>query len=121
MKSTISTEKASRFFADKLEFTTGPVELYEMIRQKQNINIIDVRISEHYAMAHIPGAVNLPKEKWDTCHGLSKTSTNVVYCYSEVCHLAAAAAKIFADRGYPVIELEGGFDAWSAYDLPAEA
>jgi rhodanese-related sulfurtransferase len=110
--------KAKEFFEDKLAFTTGPVELNRMIEQKQNINIVDVREAEDYAKGHIPGAINLPKEKWGTYAGLEKEKTNVLYCYTQVCHLAATAAVEFADEGYPVMELEGGFETWKEYELP---
>ena len=104
-----------------MRFTTGPIELNEMIKGNENINIVDVRSQEDYAKGHIPGAINLSKERWDTFTGLSKEKTNMLYCYSEVCHLAAAGAWKFAQQGYPVMELEGGFEAWKQYELPVES
>jgi rhodanese-related sulfurtransferase len=112
--------KARAFFEDKLAFTTGPVELNRMIQQQENINIIDVRDAEDYAKGHLPGAINLPKDQWDSLEGLDKDKTNVVYCYTQVCHLAAMAARDFAGRGFPVMELEGGFETWKDYNLPVE-
>jgi len=47
-----------------------------------------------------------------------KEKTNIVYCYSQVCHLAAAAARYFAEHDYPVMELEGGFEEWQRHNLP---
>ena len=114
----VDTNKAVDFFRAKLEFTTGSVELEHMIEDGENIKIIDVRFPEDFAAGHIPGAVNLPKEKWDTLEGLSHDKVNIVYCYSQVCHLAAAAALEFAERGFSVMELEGGFDEWRKHDLP---
>jgi rhodanese-related sulfurtransferase len=32
--------------------------------------------------------------------------------------MAAKACKFFAENGYPVMELEGGFDAWQKHSLP---
>ncbi len=117
----VSTKKAAKFFEAKMDFTTGPVELNEMIKSGKEINIIDVRSPSDYIKAHIPGAINLPKERWNTFSGLSKERSNVIYCYSEVCHLAAAAAKNFAENHYPVMELEGGFETWQHYELPTES
>lgn len=114
----VDTNKAVDFFRAKLEFTTGSVELEHMIEDGENIKIIDVRYPDDFAAGHIPGAVNLPKEKWDTLEGLSRDKVNIVYCYSQVCHLAAAAALEFAERGFSVMELEGGFDEWRKHDLP---
>jgi rhodanese-related sulfurtransferase len=113
-------QKAKEYFEAKISFTTGPVELERMMKQGENINIVDVRAAEDYAEGHIPGAVNLPKDKWQTLEGLRKDKTNVVYCYSQVCHLAATAAVEFASKGYPVMELEGGFRAWKEHDMESE-
>jgi len=45
---------------------------------------------------------------------------NVLYCYSGVCHLAATAAVEFAGKGYPVMEMDGGFDEWQEHDFEIE-
>ena len=116
-----SPKKARKFFEAKMEFTTGPIELNSMIQQEEDINIIDVRAAEDFAKGHIPDSINLPKEDWDSHSGLSKERVNIVYCYSEVCHLAAAAARDFAEHGYPVMELEGGFEEWNRNNLPIES
>ena len=113
-------QKAKEYFEAKMAFTTGPVELERMMKQGENINIVDVRAAEDYAEGHIPGAVNLPKDKWQTLEGLRKDKTNVLYCYSQVCHLAATAAVEFASKGYPVMELEGGFRTWKEHDMEIE-
>lgn len=115
-----SPTKAQEFFEEKVAFTTGPVELNRMIEQRQNINIVDVREAEDYARGHVPGAINCPKDQWDLCSGLDKDKTNILYCYTQTCHLAATAAAEFAEKGYPVMEMEGGFAAWKQYGLPQE-
>jgi rhodanese-related sulfurtransferase len=112
--------QAKEYFKAKMQFTTGPVELNRAIEQNANINVIDVRATEDYRKGHIPGAINLPKEKWDTREGLSKDRTNVLYCYTQQCHLAATAALQFASAGYPVMEMDGGFEAWKEHDLTVE-
>ncbi len=116
----VSPRKAKKFFKAKMEFTTGPEELNYMIRRRANIQIIDMRTREDYANAHVPGAINLSKDMWSSCLGLKKNKLNVVYCYSTVCRMAAGTASEFAGKGYPVIELEGGFEAWAFYGFPVE-
>lgn len=113
-------EKAREFFAAKMAFTTGPFELKGMIERQENITVIDVRSPEDYAKAHVPGAVNLPYGTWHGAKGLAKDKLNVIYCYSQTCHLAAAAALELASQGYRVMEMDGGFAAWSASGNPAE-
>jgi rhodanese-related sulfurtransferase len=111
-----SAAKAKRYFQDKMAFTTGPVELERWAKQGQPVNIVDIRAAEDYAEGHIPGAVNLPKDQWQGPKMLKarlrKDKINVLYCYSHVCHLAATAAVEFASKGYPVMELEGGWRWW---------
>lgn len=111
---------AKRHFQEKLSFTTGPVELSSAIQKGADVNLIDVRQREDYEKGHLPGAVSLPKEEWHTVAGLSGDKVNVVYCYSTVCHLAARAALFFADKGFSVMELEGGFKEWRVHDLPVD-
>ena len=113
--------RARAYFEDKLAFTTGPVELERWIKAgEDNLVVVDVRAEEDYAKGHIPGSINLPREKWDSLKGLTKNKTNVVYCYSQQCHLAANACVQFASRGYPVMEMEGGFAAWKQMELDVE-
>jgi rhodanese-related sulfurtransferase len=105
------TARAKEYFEAKMAFTTGPVELERMMKQG-SVNVVDVRAADDYAKGHIPGAVNLPKERWASLEGLRKDRPNVVYCYSIVCHLAAVAALEFAAQGFPVMELDGGWRWW---------
>ncbi len=116
----VSAKKAKKYFEAKLNFTTGPMELHEMIKNNENINIIDVRATEDFSTGHIIGALNLPKTGWSTFKGLTKDRVNIIYCYSEVCHLAASAARYFAEHDFPVMELEGGFEEWKRFNLPTE-
>jgi rhodanese-related sulfurtransferase len=116
---TISPTKAAEYFENKLEFTTGPFELQEMLKNNE-VTVIDVRSPEDFRKGHIPGSINLTKDKWSSFAGLSENKTNVLYCYSIVCHLSARGCKYFAENGYPVMELEGGFDEWQKYGLPVE-
>ena len=116
----LSSEKASEFFTAKLDFTAGPMELDAMMKDHENVNILDVRAKEDFLKGHIPGSIALPQETWENAIGLSKYDGNIFYCYNEVCHLAARAAKFFADKGYAVMELEGGFDQWQRFGLAIE-
>jgi rhodanese-related sulfurtransferase len=113
--------KAHEHFAAKQSFTTGPHELAGMIDRKEGVVIVDVRFPTDYRKAHIPGAVNLPKGKWQNAAGLSKDKVNVLYCYNQQCHLAAEAALELIAQGYPVVEMEGGFATWEANGSPVEA
>ena len=109
--------KALQFFEDKMAFTTGPIELSHALNEKQDIALVDVRAAEDFEQGHISGAVSLPRDKWSTPSGLRKDKLNVIYCYSHVCHLGAAACVEFARQGYPVMEMDGGFLSWTKHNL----
>jgi rhodanese-related sulfurtransferase len=113
-------EAAKEYFAQKLAFVTGPFELDGMIRRGEKITVVDVRLPSDFQKGHIPGASNLPQGKWHTVAGVPKDRTAVLYCYSQTCKLAAAAAVELASRGIPVVEMEGGFEAWEKSGLPVE-
>jgi rhodanese-related sulfurtransferase len=113
--------KAKAYFEDKLAFTTGPVELNRWIKAREdNLVVVDVREAEDFEKGHIPGAINVPKDQWEHARGLNKGKTNVIYCYTPECHLGANACVRFASEGYPVMELDGGFEAWKENELDIE-
>ena len=112
--------QAREYFAQKLLYTTGPYELDGQIRRKERITVVDVRRLEDFRAGHIPGAISLPQGRWHTLAGLSKDRTTVLYCYSQTCKLGAAAAVEFASAGYPVVEMEGGFQAWQDSGMEVE-
>ena len=113
-------ESARGHFAARNAFTTGPHELTGMIDRKDDIVIVDVRFPTDYRKGHVPGAINLPKGKWQEPKGLAKDKLNVLYCYNQQCHLAAEAASQLIAQGYPVVEMEGGFATWEANGSPLE-
>lgn len=125
MKTTNETLKpepalAKQFFSEKMAFTTGPVEVSHQIEEKADVNIVDVREAEDYEKGHVPGAHNIPQEQWSDVSALRRDQVNILYCYSQTCHLAAKAAVQFADKGFSVMEMDGGFEAWEKNDLPVE-
>lgn len=121
MTQVVDPTRARKFFEDKISFTTGPVELDHLLKaDRDRVTVIDVREAEDYAKGHIPGAINLPKGTWESSNELTKDRTNVMYCYTQTCHLAANACLLFASRGFPVVELEGGFETWKENDLDIE-
>ena len=91
-----------------------------MLKSNENIVVVDVREAEDFAKGHIPGALSLPQERWDSLEEMSRDKMHIFYCYTQQCHLAAQACVKFANRGYPVMELEGGFAAWKAAELDIE-
>ncbi len=90
------------------------------LKVMKTLSIVDVREAEDFAKAHMPGAINLPRTSWDNPEGLQKDAMNIVYCYTQQCHLAANACVNFAGQGYQVMEMDGGFEAWQDNELDTE-
>ena len=115
-----NVQAAKEFFAQKLAFVTGPFEVDGMIRRGEQVALVDVRLPSDYKAGHIPGAINLPQGKWHTLAGVPRDRTAILYCYSQTCKLAAAAAVELASHGISVMEMEGGYEAWQAAGLAEE-
>ena len=115
-------EEAVEFFSRKLRYMLGPMEVDFARKNKTPVayTLIDVRAADDYKEGHVPGALSLPEKEWPLLSGLSKEKLNIVYCYSLTCHLAARAALFFAEKGYRVCEMEGGFEEYKAHELDIE-
>ena len=111
--------KAREYFADKMAFTTGPVELSQNLKNG-NIAIIDVREPEDYKKAHIPGAINLPYVEI-RAGGLlpPRDQRIVVYCSSETCPISQYAYEALDQLGYEEIyDMRAGLQGWKDAGLP---
>jgi sulfur-carrier protein adenylyltransferase/sulfurtransferase len=76
--------------------------------------IVSVRSSDHYAMGHIPGAINIPWRDIAKSENLAKLPTDrqiVVYCYTG--HTGAVATTALNMLGYDAINMKFGMGAWT--------
>lgn len=120
--------KAYEFFENELNFKTNPHGVNATLQEKRkDIVIVDVRSAKDFSQGHIPGAINLPFDKYGNFAGaetefpgLRKDGFNYVYCYTLLCNLGQRAAKKFASLGYPVKEIVGGFEEWKKGEYPIE-
>lgn len=117
---TLHQRRQEQYFRDKLEFSLGPAELKQMIEEKEPIVILDVRTEEAFGKGHVPGAVNIPRERWITTPLLERGKTHIIYCYNQQCHLATKACLEFSRKGFKVMELEGGMTGWEAFGYEVE-
>lgn len=106
--------------ADAWASLVTAVEVKRAMIAQRDMVVVDVRAAEDYAKGHIPGAVSLPREQWPFAAGLSKEKVNVVYCYSHTCPLGGEACAKLAGEGYPVVEMDGGFEVWQTAQLEVE-
>lgn len=114
-------QAAQAHFEARLAFTTGVHELDFLVQQNlDDVVVVDVRLPRDYAQGHVPGAINLPRGKWQNPKGLRKDATHYLYCYDQTCHMATEAAVELTRQGYKVVEVEGGFDRWQTKGYRSE-
>jgi rhodanese-related sulfurtransferase len=95
-----------------------PAEAASWIKEKKNLQIIDVRTEGEYAEGHIAGAKLIPVQEIDRrLAEIDKKKPVLLYCRSG--HRSASALKILSDEGYPGAKhLAGGLNAWKDANLP---
>jgi rhodanese-related sulfurtransferase len=117
-------ETVSESLSATREYTTGGIAtnmnaetLYDLIHDNDTTNdpfILSIRNSEHYALGHIPGAVNIPLNTLFTEENLAKLPNDrqiVVYCYTG--HTASQATALLNVNGYNAVCLSWGMCSWT--------
>ena len=103
-----------RFYEEKLKFEIDSWDLYEAIKNGDDVVVIDARASTVYEKSHIPTAINIPHRTMDessTSH-LNRKSLYVTYCDGIGCNASTKGALNMARLGFNVKELLGGLDWW---------
>jgi rhodanese-related sulfurtransferase len=98
--------------------TVKPAEFQKLINDKNTI-LVDVRTPEEYSEGKIVNAINIDYTSGNfekEAIKLDKSKTILVYCHSG--RRSAGAANILSQKGYKVINLEGGIINWTAQGLP---
>jgi rhodanese-related sulfurtransferase len=89
---------------------------------KPGVQILDVRTAGEYQSGHIKNALqanwNDAKEFQDRTQYLDKSKT--VYIYCQAGGRSAAAQNDLIQKGYKVVNLEGGMSNWKMNQLPVE-
>ncbi len=84
------------------------------------IQVLDVRTADEYKSGHINNALQanwLNKNEFnDRTSHLDKNKTVYIYCLSG--GRSGAAAEVLRTKGYTVINLEGGINAWKRESKP---
>jgi rhodanese-related sulfurtransferase len=94
--------------------------LYENLNDGDTSNdplVVSVRSAEHYALGHIPGAINIPWTQIAKPESLAQLPTDqpiVVYCYTG--HTGQVAATVLKLLGYDVQNLKFGIMGWTLND-----
>ena len=102
----------------------SPVQVKQLLDEKENIILIDVRTSDEFTggLGHIPGALLRPLqeiEEWHAEFSEKKENRIVMVCRSG--NRSRVATKYFQDRDYENIKnMSGGMRAWNKLSFPTE-
>ena len=115
MTQTAAAAAAIAHFSAKLAFETDVSDVHIAIEKKHAVTVVDTRTIESWNAGHIPGAVHLPTGKIrHRAEGLiPRDKPVIVYCWGPGCNGATKAALAFAELGYDVKEMIGGFEYWA--------
>jgi thioredoxin len=96
------------------------VEEFIKLAQAGRVLPVDVREAASFSRAHLPGAVNVtPAQLEGEIYTLAATGkAPILYCRSGL--ESKEIAEKFAEEGFPVGFLEGGFLAWELAGQPIE-
>ena len=94
-------------------------ELWQRLKSKDKLVVLDVRPFEEYEAGHIPGAVSIPLDELKKrIKELPRSKQIVAYCRGPLCALAPEATRYLKNKGYKVKRLADGAPDWAAAGLP---
>lgn len=99
----------------KGDFKTVNVEDFDSIIQDEEVQRLDVRTLAEYSEGHIAKTININVMDDSCLDGgfiVAKNKPVALYCRSG--KRSKKAAAILSEKGYKVVELGKGFNAWQA-------
>jgi rhodanese-related sulfurtransferase len=91
----------------------------EQLRDREGVPLIDVREPDEFAAGRVPGAVNLPMSQLG--QRLDELPDGAFDVICKVGGRSARVAEALNARGYEVVNVDGGTDAWIEAGFPIEA
>ncbi len=113
---------AQDYFSRRLAFETDPSDVYAAQHADERFVLVDVRGDEAWAQGRITGAVHMPYRQIAERAPLEiePGTPVVVYCWSPGCNAGQKGAFAFAQLGYEVREMIGGYEYWVREGQPVE-
>lgn len=118
-----SPAEALQHFSRRFAFETDCSDVHQS-QQAGDVDyvLVDVRGSDAFAKAHVPGAINIPT-RTITAEGVADYAPDtlfVVYCAGPHCNGVHRAAIRLASLGFSVKEMIGGLTGWVDEGLPLQ-
>ncbi|MBT9606053.1 rhodanese-like domain-containing protein [Microbacterium sp.] len=113
---------AALYFSTRLAHETDSSDVYAAQRAQDRFVLVDVRGQDAWDQGRITGAVHMPyrqiAERAPT--EIPHDMPVVVYCWSPGCNAGQKGALAFAQLGYDVREMIGGYEYWVREGQPFE-
>jgi ArsR family transcriptional regulator len=100
-----------------------PVSRTELLKRmkKGDVQVLDVRPEDEFALGHVAGAINIPLDKLKRkLASLDPRKEIVAYCRGPYCVLSFETVAFLRNRGFKVRRLEDGLPEWMAAGLPVD-
>lgn len=113
---------ATLFFSARLAHETDPSDVYAAQKAGERFVLVDVRGDEAWQQGRISGAVHMPY-RFISDRAPDEIPIDmpvVVYCWSPGCNAGVKGALAFAQLGYEVREMIGGYEYWVREGQPFE-
>jgi rhodanese-related sulfurtransferase len=116
-------DEAVEHFRSKLAHETDAWDLRVMLRERDDVVIIDARSDASYLQEHIPQAISFPHATMNAAstNELDRGAIYVTYCDGIGCNASTKGALKLAELGFEVKELIGGIEWWKRDGYPTEA
>jgi rhodanese-related sulfurtransferase len=89
-----------------------PHQVEELLKQGENVSIIDVREAEEVAHGKIPGARHIPLGQLESrLNEIEKDKEHIIVCRSG--NRSGMACEFLASQGYDVVNMVGGMLEWT--------
>jgi rhodanese-related sulfurtransferase len=113
---------AAAHFAARLRFETDPSDVRAAQLAGDPFVLVDTRGDAAWAQGRAVGAIHLPTARIgsEAPAAIPRDLPVVVYCWGPGCNGGTKAALAFAEAGYAVREMLGGFEYWAREGLPVE-
>ena len=82
------------------------------LKTLNNINLIDIRSIEKYNNKHIMNAINIPIDQLIIMPDRYLDRNKKYYIYCQKGMQSRKACQILSSKGYNVINITGGYEAW---------
>lgn len=108
---------ASDYVATTIPGVTTAQSLFDNLNDGNTTNdpiVVSVRSADHYAIGHVPGAINIPWReiaKESNLQKLDPSKEIVIYCYTG--HTGAVAAVALKLLGYNAVNMKFGIMSWT--------